>query len=249
MDLALIYIIVATVVVSLISLVGISLLSLNKKTMNEIVFIILSFATGSLLAAAFFDLFPEAIGKMDSNTVFATALAGIITFFVLERLVHWHHEHHDHAKHEKPIGYLVLVGDGVHNFFDGVAIAASFITSVELGVTTTIAIIAHEIPQELSDFTLLTYAGFSVKKALAFNLISALTAILGALGFFYLSGHIANLEAYGLAFTAGAFIYIAGTDLLPELHKEEERSKSVIQLAAMLIGIVTIWALITHLGG
>ncbi|MFN7990965.1 MAG: ZIP family metal transporter [Candidatus Micrarchaeia archaeon] len=242
-------IIAATVIVSLISLVGIVLLSLNKKTLEAVVFIILSFATGSLFAAAFFDLFPEAIGGLESKAVFTTALFGLITFFILERMVHWHHEHHDHKEHEKPVAYLVLVGDGIHNFFDGVAIAASFMTSMELGITTTFAIIAHEIPQELSDFTLLTYAGFSTKKALAFNLISALTAVLGALGFYYLSGYVANVQYYGLAFTAGAFLYIAGTDLLPELHKEEERSKSVIQLAAMMMGIVVIWALISHLGG
>jgi zinc and cadmium transporter len=239
----------ATIVVSLISLVGILLLSLNKKTMETVVFLILSFATGTLFAAAFFDLFPEAIGGLGTEAVFATALSGIMVFFVLERLVHWHHEHHDHQAHEKPIAYLVLLGDGLHNFFDGVAIMASFITSVELGVTTTFAIIAHEIPQELSDFTLLKYAGFSTKKALLFNLLSGLTAVIGAIAFFYFSSAVDNLQYYGLAFTAGAFLYIAGTDMLPELHKQEEASKSVVQLVSMVLGIFVIWFLIKKLGG
>jgi zinc and cadmium transporter len=242
-------ILAATVIVSLISLVGIGLLMLKKKTMEAIVFVILSFAVGSLFAAAFFDLFPEALEGLEAQTVFAYALAGIIVFFALERLVHWHHEHHDHHVHEKPVAYLVLIGDGIHNFFDGIAIAASFLTSMELGITTTLAIIAHEIPQELSDFTLLTYAGFSNRKALGYNLLSALTAIAGALGFIYLSGVVTGMEYYGLAFTAGGFIYIAGTDLLPELHREQGWKKSIIQLASMLAGIIVIWALITRLGG
>ena len=240
-------IIIATVIVSLVSLVGISLLSLNKKTMDTIVFLILSFAIGTLLAAAFFDLLPEAIAKLDSSSVFTTTLVGIMAFFILERIVHWHHEHHDHAKHEKPVAWLVLIGDGIHNFFDGVAIAASFLTSMEVGITTTLAIIVHEIPQELSDFTLLRYAGFSTRKALAFNLLSAVTAIIGAVLFYYLASQVRNFEPYGLAFAAGAFIYIAGTDLLPELHKEEENSKSVIQLIAMICGIITIWLVVNIL--
>ncbi|MDD5339940.1 MAG: ZIP family metal transporter [Candidatus ainarchaeum sp.] len=242
-------IILATVVVSLISLVGVVLISLKKEILDTLVFMILSFATGSLLAAAFFDLFPEAIDKMESGTVFTFALAGMMAFFIMERLVHWHHEHHDHHVHEKPIGYLVLIGDGVHNFFDGVAIAASFMTAPQIGIATTLAIILHEIPQELSDFSLLLYAGFSKTKALLFNLLSALTAIAGALGFYFLAGYVNNLEAYGLAFTAGGFLYIAGTDLLPELHKEEQTVKSVMQLAMMFFGILLMWFLINHLGG
>ncbi|HSB47278.1 MAG TPA: ZIP family metal transporter [Candidatus Bilamarchaeum sp.] len=239
----------ATVAVSMVSLVGIALLSLNKKTMDTVVFVILSFATGTLFAAAFFDLLPEAIEGLGTEGVFATALSGIMVFFVLERLVHWHHEHHDHREHEKPVAYLVLVGDGLHNFFDGVAIMASFITSAELGMTTTFAIIFHEIPQELSDFTLLKYAGFSTKKALIFNLLSGLTSIVGAVAFFYFASSVDKLQFYGLAFTAGAFLYIAGTDMLPELHKQEEASKSVIQLVSMVFGIVFIWFLINNLGG
>lgn len=240
--------IAATVLVSLISLVGVALLAFKKQTLSEIVFYILSFATGSLLAAAFLDLLPEAIEGIDARTAFAIALGGIVLFFILERLVHWHHEHHDHKEHEKPVAYLVLVGDALHNFFDGVSIAASFAASPALGVTTTLAIVLHEIPQELSDFTLLLYAGFSTRKALAFNLLSGLTAVLGALGFFYLASYIEHLEAYGLALAAGGFLYIAGSDLIPELHKEKIWHRTILQLVAILAGIATIWALTAYLG-
>ncbi|MBI5047074.1 ZIP family metal transporter [Candidatus Micrarchaeota archaeon] len=234
-------ILLATTIVSLISLVGVVLITLNKKTTDALIFIIVSFATGSMLSAAFFDLFPEAIQGLNMQLAFALALAGILCFFILERLIHWHHKHHDHEEHEKPITYLVLFGDVLHNFFDGIAIAASFMTNVELGITTTLAIILHEIPQELSDFTLLTYGGFSNSKALIFNFISALTAIVGALSFFYLSSSIDNFKFYGLAFTAGTFIYMAGTDLMPELHKEQETKKAILQLISMIAGIITIW--------
>lgn len=240
-------IIAATVLVSLVSLIGILLLDLDKKTRNSIVYLILSFAVGSLLAAAFLDLLPEAVEKLETNTVFTVVLFGIIIFFILEMFIHWHHEHHDHKEHEKPVAWLVIIGDGIHNFFDGVAISASFLTSFELGVTTTLAIVTHEIPQELSDFTLLKYAGFSTKKALCFNLLSGLASVLGAIAFFYLSGYVENIEPYGLAFTAGAFIYIAGTDLLPEIHKREEKINPGIQLLAMLAGIATIWLVVNTL--
>jgi zinc and cadmium transporter len=236
-------IIVATILVSLMSLVGILLLSFNKETLDRLVFIILAFATGSLLAAAFLDLLPEALSGIRPESAFPLTLAGIILMFVLERIVHWHHEHHDHAAHEKPVAYMVLLGDGVHNFFDGVAIAASFIASPALGVTTTIAIILHEIPQELSDYTLLLYAGFSPRKAAWTNLLSGLTALLGAVAFYYSSSMVEDIQYFGLAFTAGIFIYISCTDILPEMHKEGERSKSIMQLAAILAGILMIWAM------
>ncbi|NYZ74212.1 ZIP family metal transporter [Candidatus Micrarchaeota archaeon] len=235
-------IVLATVFVSLLSFSGIILLSLQKKTQDALVFIILGFATGSLLAAAFFDLLPEAITGLPSGSVFAFTLAGIMVFFILESMVHWHHEHHDHKEHEKPVAYLVLIGDGIHNFFDGVAIAAGFLVSLPLGLATTFAIMMHEIPQEISDFTLLTYAGFSTKKALIANLLSGLTSVLGALFFFYLSGYVQNLQFYGLAFAAGGFIYIAASDLIPELHKQG-KMRVWVQLAAILAGIAVMWLL------
>ncbi len=238
----------ATVVVSLVSLVGIGLLALKKGTMEKAVFFIVSFATGSLLGAAFLDLLPESIEGIAPKVAFAYVIAGMMIFFILERLVHWHHAHHDHAEHEKPLGYLTLIGDAMHNFFDGFAIAASFASSQALGIATTIAIIMHEIPQELSDFTLLLYSGFSVKKAILSNLLVAFTAVLGVLAFFALSQQVENLNFYGMALAAGGFIYIAGTDLIPELHKERGAWKSTLQLATVLAGIMAIWLITSMLG-
>ncbi|MCX6773405.1 MAG: ZIP family metal transporter [Candidatus Micrarchaeota archaeon] len=240
---------VATFIVSMISLVGVVLLVLKKETLDEALFYILSFATGTMLGAAFMDLLPESIGGISAKAAFAMALAGIILFFILERVVHWHHAHHsEHPEHEKPLAYLSLLGDALHNFFDGVAIAASFTASPSIGIATTIAIIMHEIPQELGDFTLLLYGGFSVKKALASNLLVALTAFLGVFAFFGLAQYVENLDYYGMALAAGSFIYIAGSDLIPELHKETKTSRSIVQLVAVIAGIVTIWLLTSALG-
>ena len=139
------------------------------------------------------------------------------------------------------LGTLTLVGDGVHNFFDGVAIAAAFMVSPPLGITTTFAIALHEIPQEIGDFGLLLYSGYTPAKALAFNLLSALAAVAGGVGFFFFSSYVEHLEAYALAMTAGMFIYIASADLLPELHKEKKARASALQLALMLLGAAAIW--------
>ncbi|MBI5227056.1 ZIP family metal transporter [Candidatus Micrarchaeota archaeon] len=241
--------IVATIFVSLLLLLGAIFIPVGKKTTDLFIFLMMSFATGSLFSAAFFDVLPEALAKAQSETVFTVVLAAIIIFFLLERTVHWHYQHNDHEEHEKPIAYLITIGDGLHNFFDGVAIAAGFMSSNALGITTTLAVTVHEIPHEIGDFILLIHGGFSKKKALVYNLLSGLTAVLGAVLFFFAAEHIKNLEVYGLAFTAGSFLYIAGTDLLPELHKEEDIRKSAAQLIFMIFGVVLTWLLIKNLGG
>ncbi len=242
-------IIASTLFVSLLSLVGLILLPLNKKTVDDLVFFILSVAAGALFATAFYDLLPEAIAGLGQQTVFTAAFAGIISFFVLERVIHWHHGHQDHSEDIKPIAYLILIGDGMHNFFDGVAIAASYMASFELGLATTFAVTVHEIPHELSDYTMLIYGGFTKRKALIYNLISALTAIAGGVLFYYLSGYVTNMKFFGLAFTAGTFIYIAGTDLLPELHKEETIVRSIAQIISMIAGAAIVWFMVHNLGG
>ncbi len=243
-------IIVATALISLCSVVGIFIINLKKSMTNELFFILIAFATGTLLGAAFLDLLPEALEMAEASRVLLYALAGMMIFYVIEKTIHWHHGQHGgkQAEHNhKPVAYVVLVGDGLHNFFDGIAIAASFLTNIELGITTTIAVIAHEIPQEIGDYSLLIYSGFSKAKALLFNFISALAAVAGAVGFYYFAGIFENLQVIGLSVTAGAFIYATGVDLLPELHKEMSAKKSVIQLFAILIGIGLIWLVATYL--
>ncbi len=242
-------IILATVFVSLASLVGIFVIPLKEKTVSSLLIILISFATGTLLAGAFLDLLPEATELLAPEEVFKIALIGMLVFFIIEKFIYWHHHHHHkHEQTEKPLAYLNLIGDGLHNFFDGAAIAAAFIVSPEVGISTTIAIIAHEIPQEIGDFSLLIYSGFSRNKALLFNLVSAALSILGALVFFYFSSVIENVEAFALAFTAGMFIYIAGADLVPELlhHAHHERKggwkRELLQLLCIIAGIMLIYA-------
>lgn len=241
-------IIAATVVVSLVSLVGIALIFIGRKQMDSILFFLISLATGTLLGAAFFDLLPESIELSDAAVALEMAFAGVIVAFVIEKIVHWHHHHAAREKeHHRPLGMLTLIGDAVHNFFDGVAIAAAFLINVPLGITTTLAIALHEIPQEIGDFALLLHSGYSKMKALAFNLLSALAAVAGGVLFYFFSGTVEHLEAYALAFTGGMFIYIASADILPELHKEKRAKSSALQLACMLVGAALIWIIARYL--
>lgn len=241
-------IIAATVLVSLISLVGIALIFVGRKQADSILFYLISLATGTLLGAAFFDLLPESIGLSDAAAALGIAFAGVMSAFIIEKIVHWHHHHAAREKeHTHPLGTLTLIGDGVHNFFDGVAIAAAFMLNVPLGITTTLAIALHEIPQEMGDFALLLHSGYTKMKALAFNLLSALTAVAGGVLFYFFSGTVEHLEAYALAFTGGMFIYIASADLFPELHRERDAKKSALQLACVVFGAALIWTIANYL--
>ncbi len=256
----------SVLIVSLISFVGILALSLKQSVFNNLLFILVAFATGTLLAAALLDILPEALdsGKAagaEGLSVFMYVLVGILVFYSIERFIHWHHHHHREAAHHHHIHhgeeniqdkafkdvhaftYLSLIGDAVHNFFDGVIIAASFLTNIPLGIATTVAIVAHEIPQEFGDFALLIYGGMTKGKALFYNFLSALTAFLGALvGYFFLNA-IMSAKPYLLGFAAGGLMYIASTDLIPELHKETGTWKSIIQFLFMLGGIVLIFGI------
>ncbi len=241
-------ILIATIVVSLVSLVGVVISSKKQEKGGQFLLLMVSFATGTLLAGAFFDLLPESIELLGAKQASFFVLLGLLVFFLLERFVFWHHHHHEDHKNEKPLAYLTLIGDGLHNFFDGAAIAAGFMIGPHIGVPTTLAIMAHEIPQEIGDFSLLVYSGFTKSKALLFNLLSAFAAILGAVFFFYFSTIIDNLNGFGLAFTAGMFIYIAGVDLIPELFHNVEKEKhklntDLLQTATILLGIIAIYVI------
>ncbi|HLG23612.1 MAG TPA: ZIP family metal transporter [Candidatus Nanoarchaeia archaeon] len=241
MEQSLVYILAAVTLVSLVSIVGI-VLFLRKKLLNRILFFLVSFAAGSLLGAAFLDLLPESLQSGFNEHVPLFTIAGILSFFILEKFLHWHHHHAEH-KHEEvhAFTYLNLMGDAVHNFIDGAVIAVSFLHSTSLGIVTTIAIIAHEIPQEIGDFAVLIYGGFSRAKALLYNFLTALTAIIGALVAYFYSGLFEEAAAYITAFAAGGFIYIAGTDLIPELQKEKNIKKSFVQFALLILGVAVIW--------
>lgn len=243
------YIIAATFLVSLISLVSVAFFFVDKKKMGSIIFYLISFSAGTLLGAAFFDIIPEAAEKLGTAT-FEIVFLGIIAGFVMEKIIHWHHHHHvDHkGEHHHPMGALTLMGDAFHNFFDGVAIAAAFLVNVPLGIATTIAVASHEIPHEIGNFSLLLYSGYTRKRALFFNFLTALTAIAGGLLFYFFSGVVSNFESIALAFTAGTFIYVSSADLIPELHKEKGAKSSGMQLLLMAAGAAVIWLAARLLG-
>jgi zinc and cadmium transporter len=233
-------ILLATFLVSLLSFIGVLFLSLNDKILDKLLFTLVAFASGALLGAAFLDLLPESFA-LGSEEAFVFVLLGMMLFFVIEKFLRWRHCHEGKCDIHA-FTYLNLIGDGIHNWIDGMVIAATFITSIELGVVTTIAVVAHEIPQEIGDFGILVYGGFKKTKALFYNFISALTAVLGAIFTYYLIQYTEYLAVLLLPLAAGGFIYIAATDLLPELHKREKMRESVIQFIFLLLGILLIWS-------
>lgn len=237
------YIIFATIIVSLISLIGIFFIGLKANKLEKIIEHLLSFAVGGLLGGAFFHLLPEA-AESKNPLIFTYMLFGIILFFVLEKILHWRHCHKGQCDAHS-FTYLNLVGDGVHNFIDGMIVAAAFITDTRLGIATTLAVAAHEIPQEIGDFGVLVYGGFSRLKALAFNLLSAVTAMAGAIIAYLSFERIFWLKDMLIPFTAGGFIYIALVDLIPELHKRKKGGKFLAQAAMIGLGLLLMWGLKT----
>ncbi len=230
---------VSTVIVSLVSFTGVLFLAFKIKLLKKIVFVLVSFAVGALFGNAFFILIPES-QEMIGNSLHIGLLVvgGIILMFIMEKLIHWRHNHNvEDIKREAPLGYISLFTDGLHNFIDGILIASSWLVSPEIGLATTLAVIAHEIPQEISDFGILIHAGFSRRKALLFNFIAACTAIVGAIGTLWLDAFFTNISLYVLPLAAGGFVYLAGSDLIPELHREKTVSKNIVQLIIVLIGL------------
>src|SRR3989338_2212761 len=226
----------STFIVSIISLIGVVTLAIKEKFLKTILFLLIAFSAGALIGGAFLHLIPEAIEKSNPLEVFILVLAGFVLFFLLEKYLYWRHCH-DGICHVHTFSYLNLIGDGLHNFIDGLVIAGSFIASVRLGIFTTLLVIIHEIPQELGDFGVLVYGGFSRQKALFYNFISDLTAFIGAILGYFLSTKISGFSYILLSFTAGGFIYISSSDLIPEIHKETEQKKSFLSLVFFLLGI------------
>ncbi|MDD5634868.1 MAG: ZIP family metal transporter [Candidatus Omnitrophica bacterium] len=235
------YTIVSVTLVSLVSLLGVFTLSLKREVLQRITLLLVSFAAGGLFGDAFIHLLPQSFEKLGINL--ATSLyiiAGILVFFILEKFIRWRHCHTVTSEnHLHPVVTLNLIGDGVHNLIDGMIIGASFLVSVPLGIATTLAVILHEIPQEMGEFGILIHGGLSVKKALLFNFFSALSAIAGAVISLLAGQYSAGYAVILLPITAGGFLYIAGSDLVPELHQHCGVKLSVAfgQLLAMMLGI------------
>lgn len=235
---------------SVVSLIGGILLLFKKGWAERLTEPLSAFAAGALLGTAFLDLLPEAIESaekmaIDAHEIFLWVLVGIISFFLLERFVHWFHHHHEHADvAKKPVGALIVLGDSVHNFIDGVAIAVTFLVDPALGVITTIAVGAHEIPQEIGDFAILLKAGYARKKVLWLNIFSACAALLGATLTFIIGPSIAGSLPILLAVTAGFFAYIALSDLVPEIHAWGTKKLAVAETVLLLLGVGSVALLI-----
>lgn len=234
------YSLISVSITSLISLVGVFTLSIKLEKLKRILIFLVSFAAGSLLGGAFIHLLPEMVEKQGLSLGNSfNILLGILIFFVLEKIIYWRHCHIPTSQdHPHQLGVMNLIGDGLHNFTDGIIISAAFMTSTSLGIATTVAVIFHEIPQEIGDFSVLIYAGFSRTKALLFNFISALLAFLGAILTLLIGSYFHQLVDFLILLTIGGFIYIASSDLIPELKKEQGLLKSFFQLISLSAGIL-----------
>lgn len=234
---AFIYSILSALIIGLISLIGLFAFSIKQDRLNSFLIYMVSFSAGALLGDVFIHILPE----ITKETGFGIAtslyiLLGVIVFFTLEKMVRWHHCHQaDCQEHQKPssLAQMNLLADGLHNFIDGLIIGASFMVNSSIGIATALAVLFHEIPQEIGDFGVLLHAGFSRAKALWLNFLSALLALLGVVIVFSLGFTVEII----LPFAAGGFIYIAGADLIPELHKERRLKKSILQLNFFILGI------------
>ncbi len=246
-----IYSLLSVFAVSAVSLIGASVLVVKKELIFKILNFLVSFAAGALLGSAFLHLLPEIIEKdgFNPNIAFFIFL-GILLFFILEKIIHWRHCHKCYPEpqpfhsHLQPFAYTNLIGDGLHNLIDGMMIASSFLISIPLGITTTLAVIFHEIPQEMGDFGILVKAGFSPLRALLFNLFSGLIAVFGVLFVLIVGLKIESLSVFVASLTIGAFVYIACSDLIPELHKETDFRTSVSQIICAVFGFLIMFGLV-----
>lgn len=240
-------IILATVAVGIISFIGI--LVIYDKQSKKLIKTVIALAAGALLGATFFGIIPELFSAHHDESGFSIStlslimLVAIIFFFLVEKYFHWHHCHcddpaHTHAK--KPLGYINLVGDGIHNFVDGILIATSFMINPSLGIVTTVVIALHEIPQEIADFGVLIYSGFSKVKALWWNFASAMTAVAGGILAYLLGTTIVTIVPIFLSVAAGSFLYLAMADIIPELHHETDRKQVALQTVWLIAGVILI---------
>ena len=233
-------IILANIIVSLGSLIGAIPLFFHARKLNNFLIFFVSLSAGTLMGGAFIHLLPEAINEIAPDLALNLTLISFLAFFLLEKLLHWHHCHNpsctQHAT--KTVGYMNLFGDLIHNFLDGLVIAATFLTSPELGIITTFAIALHEIPQEIGDIGVLLHPGFKKQKAIFFNFLIALSAVFGGIVGYFFSGFSENTIPYLLSIAAGGFLYISASDLLPEIKEESHIKKSFISIFIFFLGIL-----------
>jgi len=234
----LLWIIIATIIDGLAALVGAFTLSLKKDTFNKILMALVAFSAGALIAGAFFHIMPESLEEgVEPMNLFIIVIFGFALFFIFEKFLYWHHCHEGECK-VHPYTYLILFGDGIHNFIDGLIIAAAFLVDTGFGIITTFMIISHELPQELGDFAVLVHGGMKVNKALIYNFISQLTAVLGGVIGFFIGTSIEEFVPFILPFAAGGFLYIGASDLIPQLHNEKSVKKSLLSFTLFILGVL-----------
>lgn len=239
---ALTWIVGSGLLMSAIALVGSLTLILKEATLQKIILPLVAFAAGSLIGGAFFHMIPAGMEKITDTTVlFAWLLTGFTLFFVLEQFLHWHHCHRARTSCKQPLTYLILIGDGLHNFIGGLAIAGTFLIDIRLGIMAWIAAAAHEIPQELGDFGVLIHGGWRKRTALLFNVLSGLTFLLGGLVAYVASFTID--VAFLIPFAAGNFIYIGASDLVPEVVKHEDMKKNLVNFVSFVVGVVLMYVI------
>ncbi|HNX88725.1 MAG TPA: ZIP family metal transporter [Paludibacteraceae bacterium] len=250
MDMTWLYALVSTLVVSLISLIGVFLLSFKAQQLHRVLILLVCFSIGAMLGNTFFELLPESfLHNSDASLTGWLAIGGFLVFFVLEQFLHMHQHSHSKGKgYIKSYGYLSLYADSIHNFTDGILIGAAWMFTPEIGLATTFAILLHEIPQEISDFGILLQAGFSKRKALLNNFYAACTAILGTIITLAVGEEVEHLSVYILPVAAGGFIYLACSSLLPEILKETTKKNYLIHLLFILLGLYLMYFFSIHGG-
>ena len=232
----LILIIIASFSITLCVWVAVLILYFKRETLSKILLFLVSLSAGALIGGTFLHILPEASEKIESSELFLIVLFSFVFFFFVEKILHWRHCHHNQcAVHT--FGYMNLFGDTVHNFIDGLIIASTFLIDPKLGITTTLAIALHEIPQEIGDFGVLLYAGFKKKKALIINYLVSFVVVVGAVVGYFSFVYLENIMPYLLPIAAGGFIYIAASDLMPEIRKETNLRKSILSFFIFILGI------------
>ena len=241
-----VYIIVSAFFVSLISLIGLILAPIKLEKLKKVLIYFVGFSAGALFGGAFFHLLPEVVGEVGFTfSVSALLLGGIVLFFVIEKIIHWHHNLVPFEKeHVHPLAMMSLIGGSFHNLLDGLVIGASFLINIPVGVAITSAIALHKVPKEIGWFGILVHAGFSKTKAITYNYLSSIFTIVGAMIALLVGNYVENIQFFIIPIAVGGFIYLAGSDLIPELHKELGLRKSILQLITFLAGISLMAALL-----
>ena len=239
------YTLISVTIVSLLSLLGLAAFPFGEEKIKKFLIWAVAFAGGTLLGDAFLHLIPEAYADGNGVGISFSILGGMLAFFVLEKFIHWHHCHEISCEqHNTAFSYVIIIGDGAHNFIDGMIIAASYMVSIPIGIATTMAVVFHEIPHEIGDFASMLYGGFSKFKALWYNFLAGIVAIFGALLVLIVGSAFANLTYFLIPFAAGGFIYVASADIIPELHKSTKVSHSFLQLLFIMAGIAIMYGLL-----